>query len=293
MSIFSGEDHSYDTAYHKAPLTLDHAQKGPAHGWVSNVSADESGNLFVEFENLSNDVVELTRTGKYQKPSIEIANYSGKKYLRAVSLVNFPEVKGLPEVHFSDNTSIFFTEDLNINFNKFKPSNFMNPNLIKFFEKIGISSLDESAAVDSLQQKFDELAGKETALLSEVAALKSEIESLKNESAAQSKKFAEDKINALISAGKALPASKDYLIKMFTADPDGFNTFAESLPVLDILKKSQTPGKTPDAKDLKDKKFFKEDGSEYSYLDIIKNPELQSKFSESEIGSLREKYAQK
>lgn len=281
---------SYDTAYHKAPLTLDHAQKGPAQGWVSNVSADDSGNLFVEFDKLSNEVIELTRLGKYKKPSIEIANYAGKKYLRAVSLVNFPEVKGLPEVHFSDNTSIFFAEDLNISFNKFKTSNSMNPNLIKFFEKLGISCLDESAAVLSLQSKFDELTAKETALLSEVASLKSENESLKGQVETKTKKFAEDKINSLISAGKALPAEKDYLTKMFMSDPDGFSAFAENLPVRDIMKTNTTGTKSPSANDVKDKKFFHENGKPLTYADILKDPKLQVNFSEDEIASLRADY---
>lgn len=282
---------SYDPAFHQAPLTLDHAQTGPAHGWVSSVSADASGNLFADFESVTDDIINLTRSGKYKKPSVEIASYDGKKYLRAVSLVNFPQVKGLPEIKFKDeNSSIFFCEDLNISFKQKNSNqqtiNTMNETAIKFFESLGIKTDNEVLAFDELSKKYNELKGK-------VKAIEAENIALKESAAEQVKKFAESKVDSLITAGKVLPANKDYLVKMALADSESFDKFAETLPVLPVMEQSKTGQKTPSVKDLKDPKFFKEDGKPVTYADIVKDPALQKNFSEEELAELRADYAAK
>ena len=112
---------NYSPTYHEAPLTLDHKREGSALGWIESVIA-KGKELWVSFSKVSEEARQLKSEGKYKRPSIEIANYDGVgKYLRAVSLVNFPQVKGLPEMQFQTTDKeavIYFSEDCFLNFSE-------------------------------------------------------------------------------------------------------------------------------------------------------------------------------
>ena len=108
---------NYDPQFCEAPVTLDHEQKGPAYGWVSELIAD-NGKLKASFKDLSPELKEFVRSGKYKKISVEIyRNLEGKKpYLKAVSFLgaSIPQVKGMAHVEFKEgeaDTFIFEASD--------------------------------------------------------------------------------------------------------------------------------------------------------------------------------------
>ena len=99
----------YQAGRHEAPVTLDHAQTGPALGWVSGLKR-AGDRLIARLRNLNGDLVELLRSGAFKKRSVEIYHAlpeTGKPYLKAVSFLGAgaPTVKGLRDAIFSDATA--------------------------------------------------------------------------------------------------------------------------------------------------------------------------------------------
>lgn len=89
----------------EAPLTFDHAQSGPAYGWVSRLRR-EGDRLWATFKDVPQTVLSMVKTGAYKRRSVELlrsAPHTSRPYLRAVSLLGAatPEVKGLRDVCFS------------------------------------------------------------------------------------------------------------------------------------------------------------------------------------------------
>lgn len=95
---------SYDPKFHEAPVTVDHAQSGPALGWVKRLIA--RGRALIAELELEDGFFGEVRAGKWKKRSAEIYPDLGGKgpYLRAVSFLGAmaPEVKGLADVAFDD-----------------------------------------------------------------------------------------------------------------------------------------------------------------------------------------------
>lgn len=96
----------YDPARHEAPVTLDHAQTGAAHGWVERVWR-VGDRLVARIGRLSGELREALRTGAYRKRSIELYRAFGEEggpYLKAVAFLGAaaPEVKGLADPVFAD-----------------------------------------------------------------------------------------------------------------------------------------------------------------------------------------------
>lgn len=95
----------YDPRVHEAPLTLDHAQSGPALGWVRALR--RAGDRLVARVGLIPERVRgFLRMGAYTKRSVEIVRShpaTGRPYLRAVSLLGAasPAVEGLAPVAFA------------------------------------------------------------------------------------------------------------------------------------------------------------------------------------------------
>ncbi|GEM_PF-559306 len=96
----------YDPSRHEAPVTLDHAQDGPAHGWVKRLR--RLGNrLVATLWKLSPGFVERLREGAYRKCSVELYRDFGSErlpYLKAVSFLGAasPEIKDLGAPFFSE-----------------------------------------------------------------------------------------------------------------------------------------------------------------------------------------------
>lgn len=97
---------SYDPALHEAPVTLDHAQHGPALGWVGGVRR-VGDRLLARLRGLNAHLLEMIRAGAFKKRSVEIyaaLREAGGPYLKAVSFLGAaaPEVKGLADPLFSE-----------------------------------------------------------------------------------------------------------------------------------------------------------------------------------------------
>ncbi len=95
----------YRPALLEAPLTFDHAQTGPAYGWVTRLRR-EGDRLIAAFKGVPQSVLSMVKSGAYKRRSVELFRklpHTGKPYLRAVSLLGAatPEVKGLRDVCFS------------------------------------------------------------------------------------------------------------------------------------------------------------------------------------------------
>lgn len=264
---------NYDPDYHEAPLTLNHKSEGPSLGWVNKVVA-KGKDLFVGFKDVNEDAKKITSKGEYKRPSIEISNYEGKgKYLRAVSLVLFPAVKGLPEMQFktADGEAVIYFSEGEINFNSKTNNN--NMDVKKYSEKLGLpESATAEEVLTSFSEKFDEK-------VKEVETLTDEVKTLKNDA----KKFEEEKISSLVSnalaSGKITKAQEESIKTFATSNYDACKKYVESLPVQNIYKNDQSKTKSPEGK-----------SKEVSYQDILKDPSLSAQFSEEELEDLRVEY---
>ncbi|CAN5193175.1 hypothetical protein BH09SUM1_BH09SUM1_07200 [soil metagenome] len=104
----------YDPADHEAPVTLDHAQHGPAHGWVTRLRS-LGDRLLATLTNLSPSLSDALRSQRFKKRSVELYRQhprTGRPYLKAISFLGAapPEVKGLADPAFSESV-IAFEED--------------------------------------------------------------------------------------------------------------------------------------------------------------------------------------
>ncbi|MEN6625218.1 MAG: hypothetical protein ABFD69_03205 [Candidatus Sumerlaeia bacterium] len=96
----------YDPALHEAPVTVDHAQSGPALGWVEALRR-VGDRLVARLRLTSSKFIDLLRGGAFKKRSVEIypeLRETGRPYLRAVSFLGAaaPEVKGLADPIMSE-----------------------------------------------------------------------------------------------------------------------------------------------------------------------------------------------
>lgn len=99
----------YNPALHEAPVTLDHAQSGPALGWVEALRR-AGGSLFARLRGVGSSLLGLLREGSYKKRSVELYPQfaeTGKPYLRAVSFLGaaVPQVKGMADPQLDANSA--------------------------------------------------------------------------------------------------------------------------------------------------------------------------------------------
>jgi hypothetical protein len=104
----------YNPTLHEAPVTVDHAQRGPALGWVESLRR-AGDRLVARLCGLNGRLLELIRAGAFKKRSVEIypkLRESGRPYLRAVSFLGAasPEVKGLTDPELPEAKPLFGEE---------------------------------------------------------------------------------------------------------------------------------------------------------------------------------------
>lgn len=297
---------NYSPTYHEAPMTLDHKREGSALGWVNKVVA-QGKKLFVGFSKISDKAKELVANGEYKRPSIEIANYEGiGKYLRAVSLVNFPQVKELPEFVFSKQDRdgkplIYFSEDVS-DFNKedFKTEiikdnkTIMKSNAITFADKYFNITFSEKT---EYEEAFDKVIPKVEAMAEKLKNKESEIVELERKFAEAETKLGEvqkQKVNTLVnqafSDGKILPAQKADYVDMATKDYEFTEKVIKNLPVNPALKKNMVSNANANFAEVNEK-FKKADGTVWTYSELLKpeNAHLFKNYSTEEREELRNK----
>jgi hypothetical protein len=103
----------YSAGLLEAPLTLDHAQSGPAFGWVSALRRI-GDRLVATVRGIPVGLLELLRKGDYKRRSIELIRRftaTGRPYLRAVSLLGAatPAVPGLRDITFEEDSGDVIT----------------------------------------------------------------------------------------------------------------------------------------------------------------------------------------
>ncbi len=96
----------YDPKLHEAPVTLDHAQEGPALGWVGGLRRC-GDRLLARLRGLNRGLMDLLRQGAFKKRSVELYKNlpeTGGPYLKAVSFLGAatPAVKGLSDPIFGE-----------------------------------------------------------------------------------------------------------------------------------------------------------------------------------------------
>lgn len=105
----------YDPALHEAPVTMDHAQSGPALGWVASVRK-VGDRLVARLRKLNGKLMDLIGEGAFRKRSVELypaLHETGRPYLRAVSFLGaaVPEVKGLADPVATAEGVALFSDD--------------------------------------------------------------------------------------------------------------------------------------------------------------------------------------
>ncbi|MEI7475361.1 MAG: hypothetical protein WCK67_11360 [bacterium] len=224
---------NYDPTFCESPITLDHEQSGPAYGWVSELKA-ENGKLTAQFKDVSEELKDFVKNGKYKKISVEIyRNLEGKKpYLKAVSFLGaaIPQVKGMSSVQFKEgesDTYIFENaetanvqaqlDDLKQQFNIFSEKN---------TDKTLVASLQQSITV--LSESISKFQDEKTARIyaeTELFTLKEQIR--------------KDEFNLFvdtqISSGVITPTQKDTVLNVLenlkgTDKITAFKEFIKSLP---------------------------------------------------------------
>lgn len=284
---------SYDPKYHEAPLTLLHDDDSPAYALVDQVRADGK-NLFVSFRDVISDAYEANK--KYRKPSIEVTDYEGKKYLRAVSLTNFPQVKGLDTIKLSEKQpTIFFSEDLTINLKK-GVTMFSEP-ITKLAEAISINISDYSVDGDVVQKAVEYVNGLKAQLAEATTNVSSlnvslgkfteagvtaesfaEMKTRHDAMMAEVSQYKKDRVDTLVNyaleSKDVKPAQTDSLRKLAESDYDNAKKFVEGLPI----KKPNEPlgGARPV-------------GKEVTYEEVLSDPNLAANFSEADLADLKKK----
>lgn len=225
QGVFSPEEvdalaKNYDPQFCEAPVTLDHEQKGPAYGWVSELKA-ENGKLKASFKDLSSELKEFVKSGKYKKISVEIyRNLEGKQpYLKAVSFLgaSIPQVKGMSPVEFKEgeaDTFIFesagetdLKPDVNENKTIANPVSTDNDETIK-----KLSEAKET--ISKMQEQIAEMNVSIAKLENNASAYQeAQAELLKLRNELTQNKF-EQFLNQKINDGHLTPSQKDLSLKI-------------------------------------------------------------------------------
>lgn len=179
----------------------------------------------------------------------------------------------------------------------------MNIYLVKLAASVGVDAskfTEEDKLHDAVTAKFSELNTKIKTLEAAPAAKTTEHKT--DESDPEIKKFADelaslkkarvdDLVSSAITAKKILPENEAGLRQFAEANYDAAKAFVEKQPVHPALAaqtikdgKAITDGKI----DFTDAKFKKHDGSLVTYADILKDANLQSRFTADEIKAMRE-----
>lgn len=232
---------NYDPQFCEAPVTLDHEQKGPAYGWVSELKA-ENGKLKASFKDLSSELKEFVKSGKYKKISVEIyRNLDGKQpYLKAVSFLgaSIPQVKGMSPVEFKEgeaDTFIFETAGET----DIKPQENGNTTIIK----------SDSADNEETFQKLSEAKETISKMQEQIAQMNVSIAKLENNASAYQEAQAEllklrneitqnkfeQFLNQKVNDGHLTPSQKDLSLKILMS-LENVKQFSEQDSQVDAFK---------------------------------------------------------
>lgn len=200
---------NYDPEFLQAAITIDHAKKGPAFGYVDQVKA-EGGKLLATFKNVVDDVKTAVKNKQFQRHSAEIfRDLEGKgPYLKGVSLLGaqVPQVKGLKPIEFSEEIAAAESE------------------LIEFEEPLEAVQMNQDESVDAV--KFAQMKADLNRERREKANLQRQLTEKDDEVATfrqkyETQEFASKKAGFLsfldeqIDGGRLAPKQKDQAVALF------------------------------------------------------------------------------
>ena len=211
---------AYNEGRHVAPVTTDHKQDWPKWGEIKPGSAKvKDGVVFADLD-LHPDFLPAVKNKLYDKRSIEL--YTGKDpegndtdhpHIAAVTFLGAqrPEVKGLPEIQFSENDSVTI---------EFSEHTITEPAMDQLEElKAKVAELEgllasKDSEIEEMKEKMgeyekkemeeetvveEEMGEKEKALMSELAAANERLKALEAKNAVDEidRKFSELKDNGV------------------------------------------------------------------------------------------------
>jgi len=94
---------NYNTSYFTAPITLNHKEDGETFGRIAEIKLI-GDSLFAKFSDVRDELIEMIRNKTYTERSAEFYKDLDKKgaYLRAVSFVPFPAIKGMKPIKLKE-----------------------------------------------------------------------------------------------------------------------------------------------------------------------------------------------
>lgn len=229
---------SYSPDTHEAPNTLNHNDKGPAYGWVDKVKS-QGGVLMAKLKQVPAEMNNLVSDGRYKKRSAEIYrnfNGTGKPYLRAVSFVSVPAVKGLKPAfaEFSDEKGDYETiefEDKNPEPNTKGAGDMEKREIDQMFAKQN-AAFDEK--MNDQKVEFDEKMGEKDKVITKLTeSLTATTTRLSETQAAQVSSSVDIFLEDMVKAFKITPAIKNSakLVFMELAKVGGTIKFSETVKV--------------------------------------------------------------
>ncbi len=273
---------TYNPEFHEAPLTVLHDEKSPAYAVVDEVKA-ENGVLFASFKDVLDEAYDVNK--KFKKPSIEIASYDDKKYLRAVALTNFPQVKCMDKIQFSENTNIFFSEDLTLTLSR--GEKMFSEKIIKLAEAVGVNISDYSVEGDLIARASEIVVGLNTELaqnrdkinslnislasFADAGVTVEKFNELKGKVEGLNKQQIDSLITFAIKEKNVLPASAESLRKLAETNFDEAKKFVENLPIKVIPNTRTKPNNE----------------AQVTYEEVLSNPELSKNYTEEELINLK------
>jgi hypothetical protein len=282
---------NYDTTYKKSPVNIDH-WGSESYGWIEAVQVN--GDYLEAVINFTDEGKALLATGKYKYPSVELVDYDGKPYLRAIALTNYNRVKNLPELQFSETNIRRFAEpSCKITFDKVSENKNSNIKMKKLIKQLAVTlSMDysEDTADETVLQKcvdfVDDALAKLKAFADEGVSVE-KFKEMKTSIDSFSDQRAEDLISSAIASNKIIVAQKDKYLKLAKADYDSVaDIFAEIKPGT-AFTKNDIAGRSAGG-DAGAGEDNKEDLSKVNYAEVLRNPEkFIGKLSDEDFEELR------
>lgn len=232
---------NYDTTYKKSPVNIDH-WGGESYGWIEAVQVNED--YLEAVINFTDDGKALLATGKYKYPSVELIDYDGKPYLRAIALTNYNRVKNLPELQFSEsNIRRFADASCKLTFTKFNENSKPKSNMEKLIKQLSAAismnyseEITNEAVLEACVVFIEEASARLKAFEDEGVTIE-EFRRMKTSVEAFADKRAEDLVSSAIASSKINATQKDKYLKLAKTDYDLVaDIFAEIKPRNTFIK---------------------------------------------------------
>lgn len=213
---------AYNEGRHVAPITTDHKQDGPKWGEIKPGSATvKDGVVFVDLD-LHPDFLPAVKNKLYDKRSIELyigkdpeGNETDHPHIAAVTFLGAqrPEVKGLPEIQFSENDSVtiefsesIYTEPVMDELEQLKAKiaelesviASKDEEIASMGEKVSLMEKEKEEMTEK-EEESEEMTEREKELMSELAKRDERLKALETKNAVDEidRKFSELKDNGV------------------------------------------------------------------------------------------------